>query len=530
MSRVLPEPAFPPAPFSEAPLSCLTDEEALASAQGLLSDQESARVMAHVSDCAACRMLVVAAAQGLSENTPAAVSQPNGRTLALGDLASGRYRITRFLGAGGMGEVYEAIDTEFDTKVALKTLGLTRLDDPAALAQFKAEVQLARRVTHPNVCRIFDFGVHGKSAPGRRDPERVPFLTMELLLGETLGQRLKRCGRMSVTEAWPIVEGIMDGLEAAHAAGVVHRDLKCDNVFLTNGSAEHAGRVVLMDFGLARPQIARGETSLTSSRGLVGTVAYMSPEQVEGRRATFGSDIYALGVVLYEVLTGTLPFSGVSPVLLAAARLHQQARPPHDLAPELPVGWNDAVMICLAREPQRRFASIAGLREALFGNGPSRPRDATVLGTAAGAGEHDTFPPRELPARPRPSLRRFLPAVMLTLLPALAWGSWATGLWGRPPVDSPPAPLPSPPSSLPSSSASLPSAAATPAVADPIREGAPPQAALPRPRASARPSRRAKRLPAVVEVPVATPAVAPIPEQRHPDAVVSPWQRKAARP
>src|SRR6266568_4098545 len=247
-------------------------------------------------------------AEPSDQNTPAAIDEtlpqvgettpagPRGRAAPLtykaGDRVAERYRIVRALGEGGMGEVYEAEDLLLKERLALKTLRGPVADDEATVARFKREIQLARKVTHPNVCRLFDVGID------RRAGGEVAFLTMELLDGETLAARLKRAGPMSTAEALPIVEQVAAALAAAHEAGIIHRDLKCANVILVGS------RAVVTDFGLARV-VAEGADQVTGDGGIVGSPAYMAPEQVEGgRRLTAAVDIYAFGVVLFEMVTG----------------------------------------------------------------------------------------------------------------------------------------------------------------------------------------------------------------------------------
>ncbi len=219
--------------------------------------------------------------------------------LAAGEVVAGRYAVVRYIARGGMGEVYEAEDLELRERVALKTIR-GEVEDPSAEDQFKREILLARKVTHPNVCRIFDVGFHQ-----RADGERVVFLTMELLAGETLFERIRREGPLDLDQAAGIVRQIAAGLTAAHAAGVVHRDLKSGNVILVPKS-QGGVRAVVTDFGLAHVLGGGDERgrSMSGSGGIVGTPGYMAPEQVEGGKLTARTDLYALGVVMFEMVTG----------------------------------------------------------------------------------------------------------------------------------------------------------------------------------------------------------------------------------
>ncbi len=269
-------------------------------------------------------------------------------------LVGGRYRVTRFLGQGASGEVYAAEDRELGTTVALKLLRPGIASDPHSIERFKREILLARRVSHPNVCRLFDLGLHesGGAAGGRP----MLFLTMELLDGETLARRLAEAGPMPPDEALPIVRQLARALDAAHAAGVVHRDFKSANIVLVPEAGGE--RAVVTDFGLARSERPSSAGAvLTEAGGLLGTPAYMAPEQVAGRPASPASDLYALGVVLYEMVTGALPFGGETPLEVAVKRLREPPTPPEVYRRELPARWREAILRCLDREPERRFRS-----------------------------------------------------------------------------------------------------------------------------------------------------------------------------
>ena len=228
------------------------------------------------------------------------------RTLHPGQILAGRYRIVRPIGAGGMGEVYEAEDLDLGARVAVKTM---RLDDEDSLSRFKHEIHLARTVTHPNVCRIFDLHRHHDVEMGTV----VTFLTMELVDGETLSVYLARRGALTAAEALPIAEQIALALSAAHQKHVVHRDLKPANVILTEGGT----KAVVTDFGLAYTLTQATESTVT----VVGTPAYMAPEQFEGKPITAAADIYAFGVLLYEMVVGRRPFAGDTPIALALDRI-----------------------------------------------------------------------------------------------------------------------------------------------------------------------------------------------------------------
>ena len=241
----------------------------MAYVQGVDRTRAAADILAHLERCRSCHAMVADAARGHVDAEGArAGAAPLVGTVQPDERLCDRYRILRNIGRGGMGEVYEAVDEQLNESVALKTLTLAILDDDAAVARFKSEVQLARRVTHPNVCRVFEFSVHSR----RRDngnSEQIPFLTMELLRGQTLRTSLTRQRPMDPESARPLLEQMLAGLAAVHQVGIVHRDLKTDNVFLV----EEAGpvpRAVLMDFGLARPVASVGGGGASSASGLVG--------------------------------------------------------------------------------------------------------------------------------------------------------------------------------------------------------------------------------------------------------------------
>jgi eukaryotic-like serine/threonine-protein kinase len=317
-------------------------------------------------------------------------------SLTPGQILASRYRIHGFLGQGAVGEVYEAEDLELGGRVAVKVLRSDLAQDERVVRRFKQEIQLTHRVTHPNVCRTYDLVYHQK--PGQ--PVRV-FLTMELLHGETLEALLSRQGRLAPSEALPIVRQIAAALRAAHAAGVIHRDLKSSNVFLV--ASPSGVRAVVNDFGLAWSEEAEGAATLTATGELIGSPAYMAPEQVRGETATSATDIYAFGVVLFEMVTGELPFLGKSAFYTALKRLQEPPPPPRDRVPGLDPVWDGVILRCLEREPADRFATVDEVVSALTGEAapPLRKTEATP---------------------PPPRLRLFGVAAFLALLAILALG------------------------------------------------------------------------------------------------------------
>jgi serine/threonine protein kinase/tetratricopeptide (TPR) repeat protein len=321
--------------------------------------REVERLLAHHVDSGG--FLSQPAVAGSASSPPLTKNQ----SFVPGDLAADRFRITRFLARGGMGEVYEAEDIELHERVALKSIRSELLDDGRALERFKREVHLARQVTHPNVCRIFDLFRQSPSPTAGRGS--VAFVAMELLEGETLADLLRRQPRLSVAEAQPIAMQLAAGLGAAHAAGVLHRDFKPGNVLLVPGA--RGVRAVITDFGLAlrsNQDVSLG-ASVTGTGEVLGTPAYMSPEQVEAKELTPASDVYSLGLVLYQMVTGTRAFEDSTPLSMAVRRIKENPPPPRSLVPDLDPRWESVILTCLERNPNDRFQNADEVADALRG-------------------------------------------------------------------------------------------------------------------------------------------------------------------
>jgi len=270
-----------------------------------------------------------------------------------------------------MGEVFEVEDLELQERVALKIIRPDIASNPQIISRFKREILLGKRVSHPNVCRIHDLG-SAKTENGRD----FLFLTMEFLEGETLASRLRR-GPLAGSELVSLVENLTDGLAAAHHAGILHRDFKSGNVMLV--SSPSGTRAVITDFGLARAMQDTEERAALTNRGTVmGTVDYMAPEQLRGENLGIPADIYSLGVVLFEAVTGRRPFIGDSDVVVALQHLHRAPPSPRECVPTLEKHWEAAILRCLAKDPEKRFASAAEVQAALFpvsgARGPQRVR------------------------------------------------------------------------------------------------------------------------------------------------------------
>lgn len=280
-------------------------------------------------------------------------------SLAPGATLNGRFRILRFAGAGGMGEVYEAEDLELGGTIALKTLRPSLLEDEHFLGRFRREVQLARQVTHPNICRIFDVG---------NDNGRA-YLTMEFLDGETLGAYLRRHGRLTSEAALPLVRQIADGLTALHTQGIVHRDLKPGNILVCNSSSG-GPRAVITDFGLARAAAGTGDSTASMSGRLMGTPDYMAPEQLRGESVTPASDLYALGLILYEMVTGKKAYPGGQALENAVQRMMEPPTPPRQQSADVTADWEAVILRCLERDPLHRPASAQEVVAGLSGDLP----------------------------------------------------------------------------------------------------------------------------------------------------------------
>ncbi len=262
-------------------------------------------------------------------------------------LIAGRYRVLATLGRGGMGDVFRVRDIKLQEEMALKVLRPEIARDPDVIERFRNELKLARKITHKNVCRVFDF----------HEEEGTPFITMEFVAGEDLKSLVRRRGKLPEEEAVRIASEIAEGLSEAHDLGVVHRDLKPQNIMI-----EPNGRAKVMDFGIARSLQAPG---LTQTGQMIGTPDYLSSEQAAGEPADRRADIYALGVILYEMTTGRLPFKGDT--ALSVITKHREALPrdPRQVNPGLSEGLSRLILRCMEKEPARRFQSSAELLEDL---------------------------------------------------------------------------------------------------------------------------------------------------------------------
>ena len=282
--------------------------------------------------------------------------------LAPGTLLGGRYEILRLLGRGGMGAVYKARDKELDRFVGLKLIRPELARNPEILRRFKQELILARQVTHKNVIRIFDLGESGG----------IKFITMDFVEGRDLRALLQEQGKFPPTEAAKIMLQICRALEAAHTEHVIHRDLKPQNIML-----DKKHRVYVMDFGIARSAHLPG---MTQTGELIGTPEYMSPEQARGEKLDERSDIFSLGVIFYEILTGKLPYPSDTPLATLWQRMQEPVIPPSKLDPSLPPALNEIVVKALEIEPEKRFVSAREMAHQLeIWLGPTAESSAIFL-------------------------------------------------------------------------------------------------------------------------------------------------------
>jgi serine/threonine-protein kinase len=269
--------------------------------------------------------------------------------IEVGSLMARRFEILSVLGAGGMGIVYKARDRELDDLVALKMLKRELWGDRGQLERLKSEIKLARKITHPNVLRTFDFG----------EIDGVPYISMEYVRGVTLRYLLDQTHRLPYSAGLRLAKQLCAGLGAAHAVGVMHRDIKPENLILTP-----TGNAKLMDFGIARP-IERIEPGQTQAGWIVGTPQYLSPEQLQGHEVDARADIYSSGIVLYEIFTGELPFTAPTAMELMLKHLKEPPVPPRVHWSEIPERLEKIILRCLEKEPEARYASVDELHRDL---------------------------------------------------------------------------------------------------------------------------------------------------------------------
>ncbi len=364
-----------------SPQPALGSEETVVSKIPKLDDGSDATLVVPAlpaSDPSDANTIVGASRADVSPSLANSVYKAIGATVfEEGAVLGGRYEILKLLGMGGMGAVYKARDTEVDRIVGLKVIRPDLAGNPAILARFKQELVLARQVTHKNIIRIYDLN----------EADGVKFITMEFVEGEDLRTILTRERKLAPPEAADIMLQSCAGLQAIHSEGVIHRDLKPSNIM-----RDGAGRVVIMDFGLAKTVQSDG---MTQTGMMIGTMEYMSPEQAMGGDLDARSDIFAVGLIFYELLTGYIPFRADSAIASLVKRTQERAVPLVDVDSSLPPVLSEIVAKCLERKPDERYASAQALIDDLEAWQGKRSRASQV-----------SFGTRTLPAIPVPAVAK----------------------------------------------------------------------------------------------------------------------------
>ncbi|HEY2743126.1 MAG TPA: serine/threonine-protein kinase [Polyangia bacterium] len=346
-----------------------------------------------------------------------------GRTeLIAGEVIGGRFKLIKSLGSGGMGEVFVAENISIGMRVAVKLLRPELLANPEFRQRFQNEAQAVASIEHPNVARFFDLVVG--------DPT---FIVMEYVRGETLADLIKK-GPIAVDRALEIAQRLCWGLDAAHAAGVVHRDLKPANVLLAP-DAEHGESPKLIDFGLAKLAAAAGDSQLTRTGQIIGTPAYMSPEQIKGEKIDGRADVYALGCVLFEMLTGRTPFaSGADDVQILYRQMHEAPPALGRLLPDVPSALDALMHKALQKDPALRFPSVQAMATALADIAAANDRRAGVVGTRDHSGRVVLTAQRLLDEERRARRRQLTLGALVVALVVAAVGGVALVRWQKAPA------------------------------------------------------------------------------------------------
>ncbi len=333
------------------------------------------------------------------------------REIERGATLFGRYEVIEEIGSGGMGSVYRVVDQQINEVMALKIIRPDIAMDSEVIERFTQELKTARKIAHRNVCRMFDIG----------EDDGTHYITMEYVTGEDLRSLVKRIGQMTVSKTIDIAKQICAGLAEAHAVGVIHRDLKPQNIMI-----DRNGNVKIMDFGIARFVRTKG---ITTTGTIIGTPEYMSPEQAEGKGVDQRSDIYSLGIVLFEAATGAVPFEGETPLGVAMKHKLEAAPDPRQFNAQIPADLSGLILKCLEKEKEDRYQTVAEIIAEL---------DAIETGTASRqktgkAGTEKRRSTTRKLARKKSGLEKALiPGAALLLVAALAFGGWKIWLHGKP--------------------------------------------------------------------------------------------------
>ncbi len=319
--------------------------------------------------------------------------------IRIGANFANRYHILEELGRGGMGKVYKALDTQVDEKLAIKILNPEVAYDEKSRERFRNELKTTRQISHRHICRVYDFS----------EAEGQAFITMEYVSGEDLKSLIRRIGQLTSGKAVFIARQIAEGLTEAHRLGVIHRDLKPHNIML-----DKEGNVRIMDFGIARTFKKSG---VTDTGVIIGTPEYMSPEQVEGRDADQRSDIYSLGIIMYEMLTGRVPFAGDTPLSVAVKQKTERPINPRRLNPQIPVEISRTILRCLEKDRNLRFQDAQQLMQELQTIEEALPKTDRVVP------ERRTRTTREITVKFSLS-KMFVPALVLAFLAVLTFVGW----------------------------------------------------------------------------------------------------------
>ncbi len=343
----------------------------------------------------------------------------------VGETLSGRYRLQRLIATCGMGQVWEAVDSRLGRRVAVKVLKPEFTSDPEFIQRFRTEARTTAMLNHPGIASVHDYGETEMSDEGR-----TAYLVMELVNGEPLNSVLKRTGRLSLRHALDMLEQTGRALQVAHSAGLVHRDVKPGNIMITP-----TGQVKITDFGIAK---AVDAAPVTQTGMVMGTAQYIAPEQALGQDATASSDVYSLGVVGYEVLSGRRPFTGDGALTVAMKHIKE---PPPPLPAELPPNVRELIEITLVKNPGNRYRSGGPFADAVAavrsGHRPPRPNQtgppsrATPSAIASGAATRATatLSARATPTR-SPATRSHRPPVRRTFSAGQRALLWAAGVLG----------------------------------------------------------------------------------------------------